>query len=368
MRIEYPILPVEQPIGVFYIASIPADVLLKTLKNVHRSMGGDGVQRDASKSRIKEIASFCSNSDSVFPTPIIVSVYNNTVTLDEGNNTISFDDNTIIGEVLDGQHRLLGLEDSDNSNLFNMPVVFMFGLTPEEKAYIFSIINSKQTKVNQSLLYDLFELTSKRSPQKTAHEIARSMNSMRESPFFNRLKMLGVKDVGQDLATLSQGTFAQSVMLLYSKHPNQDKEKLYNDEPIDNNDGTVLRHYFYSGRDEVILKILLNCFTALSVVFKDEWDNPAKYILCKTTGFRGVIKSLPRIIEKGIEYRNLTQAFFHSYFQIVKENLSKSGKSLTAKDFGSGEAAQNALVDYILKPLSSFIYTDNKETTFNNLK
>jgi DGQHR domain-containing protein len=227
MNQEFPVLPVEQPIGVFYIASIPADILLKTLKNVHRSMGGDGVQRDASKSRIKEIASFCSNKDSVFPTPIIVSVYNNIVKLDEDENKLSFDDNSIIGEVLDGQHRLLGLEDSDNSNLFNMPVVFMFGLTPEEKAYIFSIINSKQTKVNQSLLYDLFELTSKRSPQKTAHEIARSMNSMQESPFFNRLKMLGTKDVGQDLATLSQGTFAQSIMLLFSKHPNKDKERLY---------------------------------------------------------------------------------------------------------------------------------------------
>ena len=246
---RYPILSVKQPIGIFYIASIPADILLKVLKNVRRSMGGDGVQRDESKSRIKEIASFCSNTDSVFPTPIIVSVYNHMVKLDEDKKEISFNDNTIIGEVLDGQHRLLGLEDSDNSNLFNMPVVFMFGLTPEEKAYIFSIINSKQTKVNQSLLYDLFELTSKRSPQKTAHEIARSMNSMQESPFFNRLKMLGTKDVGQDLATLSQGTFAQSIMLLYSKHPNKDKERLYNNEPIDSKDGTVLREYFYEERD-----------------------------------------------------------------------------------------------------------------------
>lgn len=356
MKRDFSILPVEQPIGVFYLASIPAHVLLKTLKNVHRSMGGDGVQRDASKSRIKEIASFCSNADSVFPTPIIVSVYNNIVELDEDENKISFDDNTIIGEVLDGQHRLLGLEDSDNSNHFNMPVVFMFGLTPEEKAYIFSIINSKQTKVNQSLLYDLFELTSKRSPQKTAHEIARSMNSMQESPFFNRLKMLGTKDVGQDLATLSQGTFAQSVMLLFSKHPNKDKERLYNDEPIDCDDGTALRMYFYDERDEVILKVLLNCFTALSIVFKDEWENPSKYILCKTTGFRAIIKSLPEIIGKGIEYRTLTQGFFSSYFQKVKDNLSKKGKSLTSKDFGSGEAAQNNLADFIREPLPTFDY------------
>ena len=356
MKREFSILPVEQPIGVFYLASIPAYVLLKTLKNVHRSMSGDGVQRDASKSRIKEIASFCSNADSVFPTPIIVSVYNSMVELNENTKNVSFDDNTIIGEVLDGQHRLLGLEDSDNSNHFDMPVVFMFGLTAEEKAYIFSIINSKQTKVKQSLLYDLFDLTGKRSPQKTAHEIARSMNSMQDSPFFNKLKMLGTKDVGQDLATLSQGTFAQSVMMLYSKHPNKDKEKLYNGESIDYDDGTVLRYYFYEERDEVILKILLNCFTALSLVFKEEWENPSKYILCKTTGFRAIIKSLPEIIGKGIECRTLTQDFFSSFFQKVKENLSNNGKSLTSQDFGSGEAAQNNLADLIRKPLAIFNY------------
>lgn len=192
------------------------------------------------------------------------------------------------------------------------------------------------------------------------------MNSMQESPFFNRLKMLGTKDVGQDLATLSQGTFAQSIMLLFSKHPNKDKERLYNDEPIDRNDGTVLRMYFYKGRDEVILKVLLNCFTALSRVFRDEWETPSKYILCKTTGFRGVIKSLPLIIRKGIESRYLTEDFFNSYFVKVKENLSDKGKSLTSQDFGSGETSQNDLADCILEPLSSFAYTENQISTNNS--
>lgn len=76
---------------------------------------------------------------------------------------------------------------------FNLPVVLMFNLTMEEKAYVFSIINSTQTKVSMSLIYDLFDLSKTRSFQKTAHEIARSLNKMNNSPFFNRLKMLGKK-------------------------------------------------------------------------------------------------------------------------------------------------------------------------------
>lgn len=141
---------------------------------------------------------------------------------------------------------------------------------------------------------------------------------------------------------------------------------MYNDEPIDSEDGTVLRMYFCKERDEVILKVLLNCFTALSKVFSEEWGTPSKYILCKTTGFRGVIKSLPSIIRKGIEYRYLTEDFFNSYFLKVKERLRDKGKSLTSQDFGLGEAAQNDLAGCILEPLSSFTYTVNKYSTNKN--
>lgn len=357
MTQEYPVIEVSQPIGVFYISSIPADVLLRIVDNKRRSMGGDGVQRDAMKSRIKEISSFCSNSDSVFPTPIIVSVNSGLANIED--NKIVFDDVHRIGEVLDGQHRLLGLENSDAVEKFQLPVVFMFGLTAEEKAYIFSIINSKQTKVNASLLYDLFDLMDRRSPQKVAHELARSMNSLSDSPFYNRLKMLGTKDVGQDMATLSQGTFAQSVMLLYSKYPNKDKDRMYNGEAIDEDDGTILRHYFVIGKDEIILKVMLNCFTALSLVFKEEWKSPKDNILCKTTGFRAIIKALPSIIKKGYEFRNLTQDFFQKYFEKVAEHLENHQLGFNAESFGSGEAAQNKLAQEIIEPLDDFTYVEN---------
>lgn len=353
---EYPVIEISQPIGVFYISSMPANVLLRVVDNKRRSMGGDGVQRDAMRSRIKEISSFCSNTDSVFPTPIIVSVNNGLAKIE--NKKIVFDDVHRIGEVLDGQHRLLGLENSDVVEKFQLPVVFMFGLTSEEKAYIFSIINSKQTKVNASLLYDLFELMDKRSPQKVAHELARSMNGLPESPFYKRLKMLGTKDAGQDMATLSQGTFAQSVMLLYSKYPDKDKDRMYNGEAIDEDDGTILRHYFVIGKDEIILKVILNCFTALSFVFKEEWNTPKDNILCKTTGFRAIIKALPSIINKGYEFRNLTQDFFQKYFEKVAEHLENNQLGFNAESFGSGEAAQNKLAEQILVPLDNFKYVE----------
>lgn len=352
--LKYSILEVEQPIGTFYLAAIPANVLFRTVKSARRSLE-EGVQRDPSKSRIKEIAKFCSNKDAVFPTPIIVSVEEDKAWLD--GKKICFKDNCCMGDILDGQHRLLGLQDSDYAGDFVLPVVFMFGLNSEEKAYVFSIINSKQTKVNSSLLYDLFGLTEKRCPQKVAHELARSMNSLETSPFFNRLKMLGKKNDNQENATLSQGIFAQSIMMLYSKSPEDDKQKMYASIEIED-DGTPLRRYFLDERDDVLLKIILNCFSALREVFKEEWEKPQENILWKSTGFRGVMKSLPAFILKGIEYKVLTQEYFFQCFMAFKHDLGN--KKLTSTNYGLGEAAQKQLSKEILNVLDTFQYYKNK--------
>ena len=70
----------------------------------------------------------------------------------------------------------------------------------------------------------------------------------------NKLKMIGD---GEDTTSLSQGIFAQGVTSLYSMYPSIDKDKLCNDEDIDETDGTVLRRYFVDCKDDIIFKILL---------------------------------------------------------------------------------------------------------------
>ena len=52
---------------------------------------------------------------------------------------------------------------------FDIPVVVMFNLKEEQKAYVFSTINGNQVKVNRSLIYDLFDLSESHSPYKTCH-------------------------------------------------------------------------------------------------------------------------------------------------------------------------------------------------------
>ena len=140
MNVKY--LKVEQPIGTFYITSLQASVLAKIAIVERRNENPDVVQREGSSARIREIATYCGDPDATFPTPIIIAVnFDAKIKIDE--NQIYFDENEILGDVIDGQHRLEGLKASNYISKFELPVVLMFNLFPEEKAYVFSIINSK---------------------------------------------------------------------------------------------------------------------------------------------------------------------------------------------------------------------------------
>lgn len=353
-------IEVRQPIGTFYLCSIPAPFLLKVVKSTSRSDDPEAVQREKSPQRIKDIGAYCSDPDAVFPTPIVVSVNCGDVKLDEDKHLVVIpEDKGIIGNVIDGQHRLWGIECSKHPEDFNLPVVLMFDLTVAEEAYIFSTINSNQRKVDPSLIYDLFDVSSYRSPQKTAHEIARVMNSSSSSPFYNRLKMLGKKTADQDKATLSQGTFAKSILMLISKKPDDDARKLKNGQELDDDGKMPLRCFFVQQKDELLVRIISNCFNALKEIFPSEWENPNDNILWKSTGFRAVIYALPNICRKGIREKVLTKDFFSRCFTTFKNELIKENITLTSKFFpGGGEQNQKKLANLIIKSVANIDLSD----------
>ena len=358
-------IEIQQPIGLFYYCAIPATYLLKIVRSSPRSKSEEGVQRDQQQDRINNISKYCSDPDAVFPTPIVVSVDAGAkVTLDEEHRMIVFtDEEGVIGDVIDGQHRLWGIEGSKYADQFVLPVAFMFGLTLEEKAYIFSTINSNQRKVDPSLIYDLFEVSKTRSPQKTVHELARVMNNTESSPFYNRLKMLGKKTKSQDKATLSQGTFAKTVLQLITRDADEDIRLMKREERLKEDVRCPFRDYFIEEKDDVIAKILLNCFTALKNVFPNEWEDPHGNILWKTTGFRAIIYSLPSIIRKGHREKMLTQKFFEACFMAFKKKLTDEEKTLTSQHFpGGGEQNQKKLAKIIIEAVADMDineYEDN---------
>lgn len=354
MRCTLPILEITQPVGTFYVGKMNSGRLIKIAKTVRRDEDGEGIQRALSEERSKAIAKYCQDPDAAFPTPIILAVKEEDITSVKrmenvpGLYELVFDDKKHFAEILDGQHRVEGIKLADDFET-DLMIVVMFDLTEEEKAYIFSTINSNQTKVDKSLIYDLFELSAERSPYKTCHEIARIMNSDRQSPFYGRLKMLGKK--GQSNMVLSQGTFVSYLCRLISNRPQEDMIRIKRGEELEENSRYVLRQYFIKERDDVILKIMMNYFGAVAAVFPEEWEQSDQYILAKTTGYGALIKVFPALFAEGVKERKLSRAFFEEKWHDIRRFLKENGIQLRSSEIPSGEQGQSFLADWFRKGL-----------------
>lgn len=342
---NYSFVKVKQPIGEFYLTSIPADQVIRRVEILSRTTDPehrDRVQREYSGPRLDDIAQYVTDPDATFPTSIIISASSEVVKI-IGNELI-LPDAGIYGEVIDGQHRLKGLERvPERWADFDLPIVFMLDLDPEEKAYVFSIINSKQTPVAKSLIYDLFGLTQTRSPQRTAHEIARSMNADSKGPLFRSIKMLGKKK--EDSEFITQGSFAKYLVALISRNPSKDLLDMKNKPPLTPQADPLrpFRPYWEANRDPIIQKILTNYFSAVKFHLKSEWDAPLseKRILRKTIGFSALMKALHLIWPNVVAAQQADRKFFDSIAEEFAKNIQ--GHQLTTENFPSSEGVANRL-------------------------
>lgn len=383
-------LKVTQPIGEFYLASVEADFLVGRVQNRPRRSGDDknvDIQRIFSPQRINQIASFTQDPDATFPTPIILAVDSATVRqldfvtplsqlvetkelnaeeedaepkpvraieesekkrIDDSVAIFNIPDTGMIGDVLDGQHRVLGLEKSSTKEKFQLPIVLMFDLDPEDKAYVFSIINSKQTPVSSSQIYDLFELAEHRSPRKTCHMVAHALNRDPGSPLFNKIKMLGRReDHHTHKVMLSQGTFAARLLELLSSDPDGDSIAKKAKKELPQDSTRPLRKYWLNEEDEVITKILLNYFQAIRDHFPAAWDDDSgAYLIRKSVGYTGFMKLLKGLLPQMQEEKKLSYEAFHSKLGALKTNLA--GKDFTSAYFASNDSGAKAIANALM--------------------
>lgn len=360
MKLKY--LSFEQPIGQFAITVMRIQDILdisyidrREFDQISLDSKG-GPQREASTLRINEIAKYSETTDAAFPTPILLALPDNCYEIDD--DYITLNENRKVASVVDGQHRLLGLSKSKFINEFTIPVVFILDATDEQKALIFAIINGKQTRVSASVIYDLFNVIPGRNVYKTAHEIARALNQNENSPFYRRLKMLGKK--GKDSnESLSQGTFTTQLLKLITNKPAEDFNYSRQNEQPPSRPNAIFNEYFLKNNDEIILKILLNLFSALRSVFPIEWENPKEFILSKTTGYTATINALPVIYNHGTKIGKLNTKFFESIFIQLQKEFHDNSIQLTSDFFPPNSIGESKLKDKILNAL--------KNTKFENI-
>lgn len=363
------VLKVSQPIGEFFIGSIDAKSLLEITTVDVRAFGEgkagtiDGIQRELSKSRLRDLNQYVNLEYATFPTSIILAIdsrcvslqeqagcaglYNLTVSAydgSEGDDPIPLDASAF---VIDGQHRLAGLEHRDpDKPPFEVNVSIFVGADIADQAEIFSRVNLAQTKVNKSLTYDLLEYAKDKSPYKVAHDVVVALNADGRGPFFDKIKRLGVRTPGKDRETLGQATVVSG--LLRHLPPNQEKERSKSifgfSRRVEPNESWRNRVFVDFYRNDDFTSIFLNVsnfFDAVAGKWPDAWHEPEEgQILCRTTGFNALIRFFK---DAYLSLAKEPRVVSRSEFEEVFKRVSITGDQLNKDNYVPGSTGQSRL-------------------------
>ncbi|MBY5930800.1 DGQHR domain-containing protein [Halomonas sp. DP8Y7-3] len=312
-------VPVKQKIGTFFMGVIDYRDLIDITHTDVRRIDGErgfesylGIQRPLSKKRVAEIAEYVNSFDACFPTAVILSVDGKCAEYDEQSGTLSLapyvresddeDDEDIplekIAKVIDGQHRIEGLKGYNGDEDFQVNVSIFVDIDVASEAYIFSTVNIAQTKINKSLLYDLYDLAESRSPQKLCHDIAVSLNETEGSPLYKRIKRLGVASPHSLPGAITQAAFVQSLMKYLSRKPQQDRDLYIRKKKIpraDEKDKSklIFRDFMIDEKDFELTDILWFYFSAISKKWPIAWNSEDKGVMLRrTNGFMALMRYL----------------------------------------------------------------------------
>lgn len=262
----------EKPLPYFFLFSIKAG-LLKSLSKVYPRQANEkrtieiGIQRKHDPDRSKEIHRFIETGYPLseitninkqsdlysdlkmpgwLPTAIVANILKEGTT--RGNYKIKKEDivkieegesiskiilpksvynsswNPVVPpiEIIDGQHRLWAFNKNEAiADEFELPVVAFYNLDITWQAYLFYTINVKPKKINRSLAYDLYPLLRvqewlEKAPdtafvykETRAQEIVEVLWSYEESPWKNRINMLGDT---KSSANITQASFIRNLI------------------------------------------------------------------------------------------------------------------------------------------------------------
>lgn len=330
VEIKLSVIKVVQSIGTFYIASISArDLVQISYADVRRIGERDierylGIQRPLEKKRVQQIKKYLKSPDASFPTGIVLSVDQKCAEFDSGGFLTlkafqsAFDDDESIplnkvAKILDGQHRIAAFI-GDDSNFdeslfatiggeFEFNANIFVGIDVDEQANIFATVNLAQTKVNRSLAYDLEGLSKTRSPFRTCHVIAVTLDSAdSRSPLYQRVKRLGVKTKGREFAEpLTQAAFVESLVKLISPDPFEDRIVYLKGDELEPASAMELqkfpfRNLFINKQDNDIALIIFNYFSAVKQTWPKAWDgiNVEGNVLPRNNAFKAFMRFLRR--------------------------------------------------------------------------
>ena len=351
-------LKLTQRLTTYYVAVIPAGVLLETCfserlrataANEQSGYRLEGTQRILDDRRLNEIGAYIARYDSAFPNSIILAAnFRDQDGLleedealrwsikEEGNEcTLEIPTSAKLASVIDGQHRLFAFQATalPPSEKLNIPLIcsIFFDLQKPYQAQLFATINSTQKPVDKSLTYELFgynlneESEEFWSPDKLAVFIARKLNVEADSPFHHRIVIAPQNEFISAAPTessdwkISMAPVVEGVLKLISSNPKRDTTRLLTPERKKRSsldatqpaDRSPLRKLYLEGNDKIVYLIVNNYFTAVQQVFFAN-AKPGSFIR-KTVGIQALFEILKKISPGLLERKNISISYFVDY-------------------------------------------------------
>lgn len=359
----------------FVIAKFTIGQILRFTKYTHRlivnyddennPIYNKQIQRFVEKSRVEKIADFLINDkEATFPTNIVLSIPNQAIKeiSKDGTSVVIVLEDKVAEEIkkdtekadvyitiIDGQHRIRGVEvaiqrlneDIDSlgktirtmqtpdgdlhhklkyfiqrlEDLYNIELVVSFFIDKslEYQAMIFSTINRTQKRVSQSLVYSLFGLSEKPSPQKTALQIVFALNSNENSPFYRRIKLYGGEYEKGQSPQISQASMVKSIVELICENWREAENDRFRKRKdlLNRTDSSgrylPFRKYYALDMDTKISDIIFYYFKVIRDYFKENgehfWDINYEFvkptnIIQTTIGFQALLMILVEILKE----------------------------------------------------------------------
>lgn len=355
-EIKFTCIEVVQPIGVFYVGSMDyKDLIHISHVDVRRLEGKErevetymGIQRPLSSNRVKEIGKYVNLVDATFPTSVILAVSSSDVAYNKQNHTMTLKKEGSVAKVLDGQHRIAGLESCTYpGGKFQINVVLFVDMELEDQAIVFATINKSHTKVNKSLVADLFDFAQDRSPQKSAHNIVRALNEKQVSPFEGKIKILGVAD-DKEKETITQATFVDSLLKYVTSDRMTDRDLYKRGKKPSKVEGPeaeklFFRNLFIDEKDAQIAQIISNYFSAVKMKWPDAWGTVAPdMILNRSTGFIALMRLLK---DAYLSFNKLEQVISKDEFVKLFEKVDLKDADFVKTNYLPGSTGQKKLYD-----------------------
>ncbi|MCK4827456.1 DGQHR domain-containing protein [bacterium] len=317
-------------------------ITVRDLLSIHyvaargRSSEEGAVQRILNKRRIQSIKEFILKGNMFFNT-FILNWTDSEFEPKIRKETIRLPLQGRRAQVIDGQHRLMGLQAALNENDEigdkEVLVTLSLHLSTKEAATIFLNINSEQKPVPKSLIYDLFgeAVDDREHAINRSKDIADFLNAEKMSPFWGRIKYPG--------GPRGQGTLDLSIIV------NALKKHLEADGVF---------HRYNLDQIEVQQKVIVNFFMALKRYYDQSglWENKSKNPFLKASGFNGALEYL---VEDLLVKCQLEKSFKVETFRKLL-NLNEDGLIINSDIKGlDGKTARKEIKKFFIESQKSKI-------------